>query len=99
MRRVHLHGPNGTNQYKHGISRRYLFLEDERRASESAGRNEFREIAFEGSLRRAEEPVKELDATLGTPYDDAYVRVKADVLKGAGIETLRILIESDDRNG
>jgi hypothetical protein len=46
-----------------------------------------------------EEPLKELDATLGTPYDDAYVRVKADVLKGAGVETLRVLIEPDDRSG
>ena len=69
MRRVHVHGPNGINQYKHGISLRYLFLEDEGRASESAGRNEFREIAFETSLRRVEEPLKELDTTLGTPYD------------------------------
>jgi hypothetical protein len=32
---------NGINQCKHGISRRYLFLGDEGRASESAGRNEF----------------------------------------------------------
>jgi hypothetical protein len=45
---------------------RYLFLEDEGRESESAGRNEFREIAFEASLRRGEEPLKELDTTLGT---------------------------------
>jgi hypothetical protein len=63
------------------------------------GEERVREIAFEAALRRVEEPLKELDATLGTPFDDAYVKVKADVLKGAGIETLRVLNELDDRNG
>ena len=41
---------NGIYQYKHGISRRYLFLDYEGRAYESAGRNQFREIAFEEAL-------------------------------------------------
>ncbi len=31
---------NGINQYKHGLSRRYLFLDDEGVAYEAAGRNE-----------------------------------------------------------
>jgi hypothetical protein len=88
---------NGINQYKHGISRRYLFLDDEGRAYESAGGNGFREIAFEGALERVEEPLKALDATLETPYDAAYVRRKEAALRGAGIETLRILIEPGDR--
>jgi hypothetical protein len=87
---------NGINQYKHGISRRYLFLDDEGRAYESAGRNEFREIAFGEALERVEAPLKALDATLETPYDAAYVRRKAAALREAGIETIRILIEPDD---
>ena len=66
-------------------------------AYESAGRNEFREIAFEEALGRVEEPLRELGATLETPYDAAYVRRKADALREAGIETLRILIEPEDR--
>ena len=41
---------NGINQYKHGLSRRYLFLDDEGRAYEAAGRNEFREIPFDEAL-------------------------------------------------
>ena len=49
---------NGINQYKHGISRRYLFLDDEGRAYEAAGRNEFREIPFERSFGRVEEPLE-----------------------------------------
>ena len=88
---------NGINLYKHGISRRYLFLDDEKRAYECAGSDEFREIAFEEALGRVEEPLRALGATLETPYDAAYVRRKAAALKEAGIETLRILIEPEDR--
>ncbi len=87
---------NGINQYKHGISRRYLFLDDEGRAYESAGKGEFREIAFEEALGRVEEPLTALDATLETPYDGAYIRRKAAALREAGIETLRIVIEPED---
>ena len=88
---------NGINQYKHGISRRYLFLDDEGRAYESAERNEFPEIAFEEALERVERPLKALGVTLETRYDAAYVRRKAAALREAGIETLRILIEPEDR--
>jgi hypothetical protein len=88
---------NGINRYKHGISRRYLFLDDEGRAYESAGRDEFREIAFEEALGRVEAPLGVLGATLETPYDAAFIRRKAEALKEAGIETLRILVEPDDR--
>ena len=38
---------NGINHYKHGLSRRYLFLDDVGRAYETVGRNEFREIPFD----------------------------------------------------
>ena len=47
---------NGINQYKHGLSRRYLFLDDGGRAYEAAGRNEFREIPFDEALARVEAP-------------------------------------------
>jgi len=96
--RLHVHRPiEWIYRYKHGISRRYLFLDDEGRAYESAERNEFREIAFEEALGRVEEPLGALGATLETPYDAAYVRRKAAALRGAGIETLRIFIEPEDR--
>ncbi len=87
---------NGINQYKHGISRRYLFLDDDGRAYEAADGNGFREISFEEALGRVEEPLKDLGETLETRYDAAYVTRKAVVLREAGIELLRIVIESDD---
>jgi len=88
---------NGINQYKHDLSRRYLFLDDEGQAYEAAGRNEFREISFNEALARVEEPLKELGETLETSYDDAYVNRKEAALRAAGIEVLRIRIVSGDR--
>ena len=88
---------NGIHQYKHGLSRRYLFLDDEGRAYEAAGRNEFREVPFDEALARVEEPLKELGETLETAYDDAYVNRKEAALRAAGIEVLRIRIVPEDR--
>ena len=88
---------NGINQYKHGLSRRYLFLDDEGSAYEAAGRNAFREVPFDEALARVEEPLKELGETLETPYDDAYVNRKEAALRAAGIEVLRIRIVPEDR--
>src|SRR6266436_10334125 len=88
---------NGIHQYKHGLSRRYLFLDDEGLAYEAAGRKEFREIPFDEALARIEEPLKELGETLETPYDDAYVNRKEAALRTAGIEVLRIRLVPEDR--
>jgi hypothetical protein len=98
VRRVHVHGPNGINQYKHGISLRYLFLEDEGRASESAGRNEFREIAFEASLRRVEEHWRS-STQPSEPHMMPLRQGESRCIERAGIETLRAVIETNDRNG
>src|SRR6202162_1093643 len=88
---------NGINQYKHGLSRRYLFLDDEGRAYAATGRNDFREISFDEALARVEEPLKELGETLETSYDVAYVNRKEAALRAAGIEVLRIRIVLQDR--
>ena len=88
---------NGIIQYKHGLSRRYLFLDDDGQAYEATGRNEFREIPFDEALARVEEPLKELGETLETSYNDAYVNRKEPALRAAGIEVLRIRIVPEDR--
>ena len=87
---------NSINQYKHGLSRRYLFLDDEGRAYEAAGRKEFREISFDDALALVEEPLKELGETLETSYDDAYVNRKEAALRAAGFEVLRVRIVPED---
>lgn len=91
MGRVH-----GINQYKHGISRQYLLLDDEGRAYEAVGRNEFREIPIVEALAQVEEPLKDMGETLETPYDSAYIDRKDAALREAGIEVLRLRIIPDE---
>jgi hypothetical protein len=88
---------NGIYHYKHGISRRYLFLDSEGRGYEATKRNEFREIPMDEALARVEAPLKEMGESLETPYDSAYVQSKEDALREAGIELLRIRIVPEDR--
>jgi AAA+ superfamily predicted ATPase len=83
---------SGIRQYKHGLTRRYLLLDDDGRAYEAAGRNEFREIPFEKALARVAAPLAEMGEPLETPYDDAYIRRKDEALRAAGIEVLRIRV-------
>ena len=87
---------NGINQYKHGISRQYLFLDDEGRAYEAAGRNGFREIPVQEAIARVEAPLQEMGETLETPYDSAYIRRKDAALREAGFDVLRIRIVPRD---
>ena len=87
---------NGINQYKHGISRQYLFLDDEGRAYGAAGRNGFREIPIEEAIARVEAPLQEMGETLETPYESAYVGRKEAALRDGGIEMLRIRIVPED---
>ena len=87
---------NGINQYKHGISRQYLFLDDEGRAYEAAGRNGLREIPIEEALSRVEAPLQEMGETLETPYDSAYISRKDAALREAGFDVLRIRIVPED---
>jgi hypothetical protein len=88
---------NGIHQYKHGLTRRYLFLDDDGRAYEATGRNEFREISFEDALARVAAPLAEMGETLETPYDSAYIKRKDEMLRAAGVEVLRIRIVPEDR--
>ena len=59
---------NGINQYKHGISRRYLFLDDDGAAYERVYDGGFRRIAMSEAMARIEEPLREIGETLETPY-------------------------------
>lgn len=88
---------NGINQYKHGLSRHYLFLDDQGRAYEAAGRNEFREILFDEALARVEALLEEIGETLETPYNSTYISRKEEALRTLGIDVLRLQIMPEDR--
>lgn len=88
---------NGVYHYKHGISRRYLLLDDDGRAYEAAEPSSFREIPFELALAQVEASLTDLGATLETAYDEAYLERKASALRAAGVDLLHIHIVPEDR--
>jgi hypothetical protein len=71
---------NGINQYKHGISREYLFLDHDGVAYERVHDGRFRRIAMSEAIARR--------------YDSEYIRRKDGVLRTAGFEVLRFKIDS-----
>jgi hypothetical protein len=85
---------NGFNQYKHGISRQYLFLDDDGVAYEGGHDGRFRRIAVSDAIARIEETLRKIGETLHTPYDSEYIRRKDAVLRAAGFEVLRFNIDS-----
>ena len=84
---------NGINQYKHEISRRYLFLDDD--AYERTHDGSFCRIGTADAIARVQEPLREMGETLETPYDYEYIRRKDDALRAAGFEVLRIHIRRE----
>src|SRR5689334_24489640 len=84
---------NGINQYKHGISRRYLFLDDDGVAYERVHDGGFQRIATSEAIARIEEPLREIGETLETPYDSEYIRRKDAAVCAAGFEVLRFKID------
>ena len=85
---------NGINQYKHGISRRYLLLDDHGMAYERVHDGGFRRIATSEAIAQIEESLRGVRKTLEAPYDSEYIRRKDAALGAAGFEVLRFTIDS-----
>ena len=85
-----VHHSNGINQYKHGLSRRYLLLDDEGGGYEAAGRNAF-EVPFDEALHGSKSP-----EGVGRDARNAVMtclrQSQRAALRAAGIEVLRIRI-------
>src|ERR1700746_2354113 len=64
---------NGINLYKHGITRTYLNLDDEGNCYTVTGSGCYSLVDFEFELKKLEETLKDLHATLETPYDDVFI--------------------------
>ena len=84
---------NGINQYKHGISRQYLFLDDHDMAYERVHDGGFQRIATSEAIARIEESLREVGETLEAPYDSEYIRRKDAALRAAGFDVLRFTID------
>ena len=84
---------NGINLYKHGITRTYLNLDDEGNCYIATGSGCFSLVDFEFELKKLEETLKGLHATLETPYDDVFIARKQEELRQHGVSLLTLQIE------
>ena len=84
---------NGINLYKHGITRTYLNLDDEGNCYTVTGSGCYSLVDFVFELKKLEETLKGLHATLETPYDDVFVARKQEVLRQHGVSLLTLQIE------
>lgn len=87
---------NGINLYKHGITRSYLSLDDEGNCYIPKGTGVYSPVDFECELTRLEATLKDFDATLETPYDEAFIARKAQVLQQHGISLLTLQVEPQE---
>jgi len=87
---------NGINLYKHGISRSYLYLDDDGNSYIREKYGCYVPADFAQELAKLKDCLRELQATLETPYDDAFIARKAEVLRQRGISLLTIQVEPDD---
>jgi hypothetical protein len=87
---------NGINLYKHGMVRLYLALDDCGRCYRRSGSGRYEPANFEGELARIESALRELDETLESAYDDAYIARKQEAFRQAGLPLVRIEIEPEE---
>jgi hypothetical protein len=87
---------NGINLYKHGITRTYLNLNDEGNCYIGTGSGCYSLVDFEFELKRLEETLKSLHATLETPYDDVFIARKREELRQHGVSLLTLQIEPQE---
>lgn len=87
---------NGINFYKHGISRSYLYLDDDGNCYAAGTREYYLPADFEQELSKLEKLLKGLGATIETPYDENFITQKREALRQHGISLLTIQIEPDE---
>ena len=86
---------NGINLYKHGISRSYLYLDDDGNCYAAAEHGCYLAADFDQELSKLEERLKRLGATLESSYDENFIAQKREVLRQHGVSLLTIQVEPD----
>jgi hypothetical protein len=87
---------NGINLYKHGISRSYLFLDDDGNCYAAGKPGCYVPANFGQELSKLEECLRGLGASLETSYDEDFIAQKLEVLRQYGVSLLTIQVEPDE---
>ena len=88
---------NGINQYKHGITRTYLYLDDASNCYK-AEKGGYVPANWGVELGKMEACLARLDASLATPYDEQFVVRKRNALRQQGVSLLTIEVQPQDIN-
>jgi hypothetical protein len=81
--------PAGIRLYKHGITRRYLALDDRGRAYRYTPLG-YRKTKLKAAIDEVFEGIEKMGATRKTPYDDAWRAAKDAKLAEAGYRVIRL---------
>jgi len=87
---------NGINLYKHGVSRSYLYLDDDGNCYIAGRPGCYLATDFDQELSKLEECLSGLGATLETSYDENFIAQKLEVLRQHGVSLLTIQVEPDE---
>jgi hypothetical protein len=87
---------NGINLYKHGISRSYLYLDDDGNCYVAGQPECYVPADFDQELSKLAERLRALRATLETFYDESFIAQKREVLRQHGVSLLTIQVEPDE---
>ena len=87
---------NGVNLFKHGISRSYLYLDDDGKCYAAGKPGCYLPADFDQELSKLEVLLKGLSATLETPYDEGFMTQKREALRQQGVSLLTIHVEPDE---
>ena len=87
---------NGINLYKHGISRTYLYLDDDGNCYTGAKHGCYLATDFDQELSKLENCLRGLGATLETSYDESFIAQKREALLQRGVSLLTIQVELDE---
>lgn len=87
---------NGVYLYKHGISRSYLYLDNDGNCHAAGKPGCCLPADFEQELSKLEKLLTELGATIETPYDENFITQKREALRQHGISLLTIQVKPDE---
>lgn len=92
---MYMGSANGVHLYKHGMARMYLNLDERGECYVFCG-NSYERADFDVELGKIEQALAVIDETLESVYDEAYIALKEEALRKAGIPLLHLEIEPED---
>jgi hypothetical protein len=87
---------NGINQYKHGITRTYLNLDDAGNCYIQGERGDYFPGDWQTELGKLKACLATLGSKLATPYDEEFIAQKRKALLEQGISLLTIEMEPQE---